>query len=124
MTEKHTPSEQQSPQEERHYLLGLALAVGRGFWSMLRAGERLLRQPRLDWEYAILESGSDTEIELHALKIAVANVKHCIEPRPLLNGQEKLVLCAGGAQLSRTVGARFWLCHLWPDGFGPGAGGA
>jgi GH15 family glucan-1,4-alpha-glucosidase len=95
MTEKPTPSEQQSRQEERHYLLGLALAVGRGFWSILRAGERLLRQPRLDWEYAILESGSDTEIELHALKIAVANVKHCIEPRPLLNGQEKLVLCAG-----------------------------
>src|SRR5690606_32934545 len=72
-----------------------ALGVWRGFLSLLRAGERLLLQPRLAWEYAILESGSDTEIELHALKIAVANVKHCIEPRPLLNGQEKLVLCAG-----------------------------
>lgn len=95
MTNEPTPSEQQSHQEERHYWLGLALAVGRGFWSILRAGERLLRQPRLAWEYAILESGSDAEIEAHALKIAVSNVKYCIEPRPLLNGQEKLVLCAG-----------------------------
>lgn len=95
MTDEPTPSEQLSRKKEKQYLLGLALAVGRGFWSMLRAGERLLRQPRLAWEYAVLESGSDAEIELHALKIAVANVKYCIEPRPLLNGQEKLVLCAG-----------------------------
>lgn len=90
-----TPSEEQSPKNEPHFLLGLALAAGRGFWRILRAGQRLLRQPRLEWEHAILEGGSQKEIELHALKIAVSNVKHCIEPRPLLNGEEKLVLCAG-----------------------------
>ncbi|MBK8901986.1 MAG: hypothetical protein IPM53_12435 [Anaerolineaceae bacterium] len=94
MTNKPTPSEQQSPQEEP-FLLGLALAAGRGLRAFINSAERLLRQPRLEWEHAILESGSEGEIEAHALKIAVSNVKHCIEPRPLLNGQEKLVLCAG-----------------------------
>jgi GH15 family glucan-1,4-alpha-glucosidase len=94
MTDKPTPSEEQSQPNKSHYFLGLA-AVGRAFWRILYAGQRLLRQPRLEWEHLILESGSKTEIELHALKIAVSNVKHCIEPRPLLNGEKKLVLCAG-----------------------------
>lgn len=90
-----TPSEEESKREDRHYLLGLALAAGRGFWAMLRAGQRLLRQPRLAWERSVLEAGSEAEIEAHALKIAVDNVIRCIEPRPLLNGEEKLILCAG-----------------------------
>jgi GH15 family glucan-1,4-alpha-glucosidase len=90
-----TPSKEQSQKSKPYYPLGLVLAVGRGFWRILRAGQRLLRQPRLEWEHLILKSGSQTEIELHALKIAVTNVKYCIEPRLLLNGEEKLVLCAG-----------------------------
>ncbi|MCB8979997.1 MAG: hypothetical protein H6657_21515 [Ardenticatenaceae bacterium] len=94
-TNTTTSLAEQPEEKEKHFLLGLALAAGRGFWSVLRAGERLLRQPRLAWEYSVLESGSEAEIEAHALKIAVTNVKHCIEPRLLLNGQEKLVLCAG-----------------------------
>ena len=61
----------------------------------MNAVDSLLRQPRLVWEHNVLEQGSEAEIEAHALKIAVSNVKHCIEPRRLLNGQEKLVLCAG-----------------------------
>ncbi len=89
-----TPSEEQSPKNEP-FLLGLALAAGRGIRRVINGVERLLRQPRLEWEHAILEGGSQREIEIHALKIAVSNVKHCIEPRLLLNGQEKLVLCAG-----------------------------
>ena len=90
-----TPTEEESKPEDRHYLFGFFRALGRGFWQILRAGQRLLQQPRLEWEHAILEAGSEAEIEVHALKIATDNVKHCIEPRLLLNGQEKLVLCAG-----------------------------
>ncbi len=90
-----TDSEEASNAEDRHYLLGLVRTIGLGFWELLRAGQRLLRQPRLAWEHAILQGGSEAEIEAHALKTAVSNVKHCIEPRLLLNGQEKLVLCAG-----------------------------
>ena len=90
-----TPSEEESKPEDRHYLLGLARAIGRGFWELLRSGERLWQQPRLEWEHSVLEAGSEAEIEAHALKIAASNVKYCIEPRLLLNGQEKLILCAG-----------------------------
>lgn len=96
MTDKPylTPSEEHLPQKEP-FFLGLALAAGRGFRATVNAVDSLRRQPRLVWEHNVLEQGSKAEIEAHALKIAVSNVKYCIEPRPLLNGEEKLVLCAG-----------------------------
>lgn len=69
--------------------------MGATLWYAIRSLQRLFRQPRLVWQHTIAEAGTQAEINAQALAIAAANVRNCIEPRWLLNGEEKLILCAG-----------------------------
>ena len=89
---KHSPSPAPSNPFSPWAILQTTANLPRRIW---RGVQRLLRQPRLNWTATILEAGTREEIVAQALAIAAANVKQCIEPRRLLNGEEKMVLCAG-----------------------------
>lgn len=56
---------------------------------------RLWQQPRLAAREVWLELLPDSVIEAEAVAIAKTNVRQGLEKRPLLNGEEKLILCAG-----------------------------
>ncbi len=94
MTGKTIPSIEQSPRK-RPYLLAVAHAAGKAARGALLSIQRLLRQPRLEWQHAAAQDGTQAEINAQAKTIAASNVRHCIESRPLLNGTEKQILCAG-----------------------------
>ncbi len=65
------------------------------FWRLVRYVQRLLRQPKLLSRQVQLERQPDAIIEAEAVTIAEANMRGALERRPLLNGEEKLVLSAG-----------------------------
>ncbi len=64
-------------------------------WRMFRYLQRLWRQPRLASRQVLIERLPDSIIEAEAAAIAEANVRSGLEKRPLLNGEEKTILCAG-----------------------------
>ena len=69
--------------------------LGYMFWIVVNYGRRMLRQPFLLATTLPREIEDDQTIEAKALLIASVNLRAGIEKRLLLNGQEKLVLCAG-----------------------------
>lgn len=79
------------------YTLWTVLASLVGFFvgRIFRYAQRLLRQPYLVYDLAISEAVSADEIAAMGLLIASENLRDGIEKRPLANGEEKWVLCAG-----------------------------
>ena len=68
-----------------------------GFLSfkLIQYGHRLLKQPYLLTNQLPDDLDDHTTIEAKGLRIAAANLLSGVEKRGLLNGQQKLVLCAG-----------------------------
>ncbi|HMQ55256.1 MAG TPA: GH116 family glycosyl hydrolase [Anaerolineae bacterium] len=73
----------------------LASVFGILFWKVFGYGQRLLRQPLLKRSAIPANLETFPTVEARALQIAAANLRAGIERRCLLDGQEKLVLCAG-----------------------------
>ncbi|MEJ2748955.1 MAG: hypothetical protein P8183_13775, partial [Anaerolineae bacterium] len=71
------------------------LYAGYQFWRLVRYGQRLWRQPKLASRQVQIERQPDSVIEAEAVAIAEANVRSGLEKRTLLNGEERMVLCAG-----------------------------
>lgn len=102
MKQEEYPTEKSSNAQSLRWLnwrwwaaLALLYPVGYFFWRMLRYGRRLWRQPRLAARHVAIERLPDSIIEAEAAAIAAANVLSGLEKRVLLNGEEKLILCAG-----------------------------
>lgn len=77
---------------------GLAAVLAAFSWWIFVAGRFLvevLRQPRLQALAPPATQGQHERIEAWAYRTAVANTRQAIEPRQLLGGSAKLVLCAG-----------------------------
>lgn len=85
------------PQRSRWRWAGslVLLYAGYLFWHLVRYVQRLRRQPKLVSRQAQIERQPDSVIEAEAVAIAEANVRSGLERRMLLNGQERMVLCAG-----------------------------
>ena len=69
--------------------------LGYFFWNIVGYGQRLFRQPFLLPTAMPVGNENHQALEDKALFIAEANLRAGIEKRRLLNGQEKLILCAG-----------------------------
>ncbi len=95
MTQKTTPSSLEHSSSKKTNIFAVVHSISKLFWEMLWSLPRLLRQPRFVWQHTFSEATTQEEMKAQALAIAASNVRHCIEPRKLLNGEEKLVLCAG-----------------------------
>lgn len=72
-----------------------AAYLGYLFLQVVRYGQRLWRQPRFTYDFPDGEATSPEELQARSLMITTANVRGAMEKRPLLNGEEKWVLCAG-----------------------------
>lgn len=94
-SEKHLSTRSNPP----WFLVGLwlffATSLGLLFWQIVRYGHRLFRQPLLAPHSIPSDLALHQTIEAKGLRIAAANLCAGIEKRLLLDGQEKLVLCAG-----------------------------
>jgi glycogen debranching enzyme len=73
----------------------LASLTGYLAWKIFGYGQRLYRQPLLPANGLPADLESHHTVQAKALAIASANLRAGIERRRLLNGQEKLILCAG-----------------------------
>lgn len=73
----------------------LASVFGILFWRIFGYGQRLWRQPLLKPAAIPTDLHTFPTVEARALQIAAANLRAGIERRRLLDGQQKLVLCAG-----------------------------
>jgi GH15 family glucan-1,4-alpha-glucosidase len=73
----------------------LLLYVGYWLWRLFRYGRRLWRQPKLASRQVQIQRLPDSVIEAEAAAIAQSNVRSGLEMRTLLNGEQKLILCAG-----------------------------
>lgn len=83
----------------RWFTIGLwsiiSAILGYLFWQVVGYSQRLFRQPFLLPAAMPLGTENHRVLEDRALFIAGANLRAGIEKRRLLNGQEKLILCAG-----------------------------
>ncbi|MEZ4590760.1 MAG: trehalase family glycosidase [Chloroflexota bacterium] len=64
-------------------------------WQLGQYARQLWRQPRLISRQVQIERLPDAVVEAEATAVAEANVRSGLEQRVLLNGEKKLVLCAG-----------------------------
>jgi len=76
------------------FMTGL-FVIGYWLWQLFRYLRQLWRQPKLVSRQVRIEQLPDTIVEAEAATIAEANVRSGLEKRKLLNGEEKLILCAG-----------------------------
>jgi len=109
MPEQHPTSQRLSSEHILHeklprknlpwFIIGLwsilSAILGYFFWKIVSYGYRLFRQPFLLPAIIPIEIINHQTLEAKALLIASANLRAGIEKRRLLNGQEKLILCAG-----------------------------
>ncbi|HXV99058.1 MAG TPA: hypothetical protein VEC93_11600, partial [Anaerolineae bacterium] len=73
----------------------IAATLGFLFWKTARYSYRLSRQPSYKPGALPADLENHQTVEAKGLLIAAANLRAGIEKRLLLNGQEKLILCAG-----------------------------
>ncbi len=76
-------------------LIVLLHLFGYFMWRLLRYLRKLWGQPRLAQRQVEIERLPDAVVEAEAAAIAETNVRGGLEMRKLLNGEEKLILCAG-----------------------------
>lgn len=76
-------------------LITILFWLGYALWRLFRYLRQLWQQPKFVSREVRIEQLPDTIVEAEAATIAEANVRSGLEKRLLLNGEEKLILCAG-----------------------------
>ena len=69
--------------------------IGRRCLDFLTDFRQMLRQPRLPAAEVVVPDAAALDIVTQAQMIATANIRRCLEVRPLADGSVKKVLCAG-----------------------------